>query len=124
MARVLYSNPPAHGALVIAHILETPALYQLWTEELATMRQRIAQMRMMLVSALEKAMPAHDFSFMQHQHGMFSFSGLTEDQVAQLRDEFSVYMVSSGRISIAGLNQQNMRHFVEAMSVVLKAKTV
>jgi aromatic-amino-acid transaminase len=119
MARTLYSNPPAHGALVIGHILQNEALRTLWEQELAEMRERIAITRKALVKALASNQAQIDFQFIEAQNGMFSFSGLNPAQVQRMRQEFGVYMVESGRISVAGLNTQNLGYVVQALHQVL-----
>ena len=102
--RTNYSNPPTHGAQVVATVLNTPALRAMWEEELAGMRVRIKQMRVLLVDKLTAAGVKGDLSFITRQKGMFSYSGLTKDQMVRLRSEFGVYGVDSGRICVAALN--------------------
>ncbi|SET03843.1 amino acid aminotransferase [Thorsellia anophelis] len=117
--RANYSNPPAHGASVVATILDTPALRQEWEEELTAMRTRIKAMRDKFVVLLKEKGATQDFSFIQNQYGMFSFSGLTSDQVQRLRDEFAVYAVSSGRINVAGMTDHNIEALCQAIVAVL-----
>ncbi|MGE0808494.1 MAG: aromatic amino acid transaminase, partial [Burkholderiaceae bacterium] len=102
--RANYSNPPTHGAAIVASVLSTPALRALWEKELATMRDRIRTMREDLVRKLRERGVQRDFSFVTRQRGMFSFSGLTSAQVDRLREEFGIYAVGSGRICLAALN--------------------
>ncbi|HSD95807.1 MAG TPA: amino acid aminotransferase, partial [Sulfuricaulis sp.] len=97
MIRTNYSNPPTHGAQVVATVLDTPALRAMWEEELAGMRQRIKQMRSLLAEKLAAAGVKQDFGFIVRQRGMFSYSGLTAAQMQRLRSEFGVYGVDSGR---------------------------
>ncbi|SDU07410.1 amino acid aminotransferase [Halopseudomonas salegens] len=118
--RTNYSNPPTHGAKVVAAVLTTPDLYQQWEVELGEMRDRIRDMRSSLVAKLAAAGVATDMSFIQQQRGMFSYSGLTAEQVARLADEFGIYAVSSGRICVAALNTGNIDAVANAMAAVLK----
>ncbi|HEY8048932.1 MAG TPA: amino acid aminotransferase, partial [Ramlibacter sp.] len=104
MIRTNYSNPPTHGAQVVATVLNTPALRAQWEQELAGMRSRIKQMRHALAAKLKGAGAGQDFGFIVDQVGMFSYSGLTKDQMQRLRSEFGVYGVDSGRICVAALN--------------------
>ncbi|MGY0195998.1 amino acid aminotransferase [Leptothrix sp. BB-4] len=117
--RTNYSNPPTHGAQVVATVLTTPELRQQWENELAGMRTRIRQMRTALVERLKAAGVNRDFSFIAQQKGMFSYSGLTKDQMLRLRDEFGVYGVDSGRICVAALNDQNLGYVVDSIAKVL-----
>ena len=119
VVRTNYSNPPLHGSSVVATVLATPELRQLWEEELAGMRVRIREMRQLMVAKLKEKAPAHDFDFVTKQRGMFSYSGLTKGQVDRLRDEFSVYAVDTGRICVAPLNMRNIDYVVEAIAKVL-----
>jgi len=117
--RTNYSNPPTHGAQVVATVLDTPALRQQWEEELAGMRQRIKQMRTLLADKLKAAGVKQDFSFITRQRGMFSYSGLNAGQMQRLRDEFGIYGVDSGRICVAALNTKNIDAVVAAIVKVL-----
>ncbi|MDP4300880.1 amino acid aminotransferase [Leptothrix discophora] len=117
--RTNYSNPPTHGAQVVATVLTTPELRQMWETELAGMRTRIRQMRTALVERLKAAGVSRDFSFIAQQKGMFSYSGLTKDQMVRLRDEFGVYGVDSGRICVAALNDKNLGYVVDSIAKVL-----
>lgn len=119
--RTNYSNPPTHGAQVVALVLGTPALRQLWEEELAGMRLRIRAMRGALVQALKTAGVDQDLSFVTRQKGMFSYSGLNAAQMQRLRGEFGVYGVDSGRICVAALNEKNLPQVAQAMAAVLRA---
>ncbi|MET0518360.1 MAG: aminotransferase class I/II-fold pyridoxal phosphate-dependent enzyme, partial [Burkholderiaceae bacterium] len=118
--RTNYSNPPTHGAQVVATVLSTPALRAQWEEELAGMRVRIKAMRSALVAALQKAGVTEDLSFVTRQKGMFSYSGLNAAQMQRLRAEFGVYGVDSGRICVAALNEKNLPAVAEAMAAVLR----
>ncbi|MDN4626393.1 amino acid aminotransferase [Erwinia sp. DT-104] len=117
--RANYSNPPAHGAAVVATILGNDALRTLWEQELTDMRQRIHRMRQLFVNTLQEKGAKGDFSFIINQNGMFSFSGLTKDQVIRLREEFGVYAVNSGRVNVAGMTPDNMAPLCEAIAAVL-----
>ena len=119
--RTNYSNPPTHSAKVVAAVLTNPELYQQWETELAGMRDRIRDMRTSLVSKLAAAGVDKDMGFIQQQRGMFSYSGLSADQVARLADEFGIYAVSSGRICVAALNTGNIDAVAQAMAAVLKS---
>jgi aspartate aminotransferase/aromatic-amino-acid transaminase len=107
-ARVIYSNPPAHGGLIVTTIMQDAELTALWTSELDAMRNRIAAMRSKLADGLTACSVPMDCSFMTAQRGMFSFSGLTKEQVDFLREEKAIYIVGSGRINVAGLTPENM----------------
>ncbi len=117
--RANYSNPPSHGAAIVATILANPALRAVWEQELTEMRQRIQRMRQLFVSTLQDKGATVDFSFINQQNGMFSFSGLSKEQVQRLRDDFAVYAVSSGRINVAGMTPDNMAPLCEAIVAVL-----
>ncbi len=117
--RANYSNPPAHGAAVVATILSDETLRTLWEQELTAMRERIQRMRQLFVNTLQEKGADRDFSFIIKQNGMFSFSGLSKDQVIRLRDEFGVYAVNSGRVNVAGMTPDNMAPLCEAIVAVL-----
>ncbi|KAA1337006.1 aminotransferase class I/II-fold pyridoxal phosphate-dependent enzyme, partial [Escherichia coli] len=119
IVRTNYSNPPAHGASVVTTILSNDELKAEWIQELATMRERIQRMRQLFVNTLQEKGAKQDFSFIIAQNGMFSFSGLTKEQVDRLREEYGVYAVSSGRINVAGLTLENMVPLCEAIVAVL-----
>jgi aromatic-amino-acid transaminase len=117
--RTNYSNPPTHGASVCAAVLTTPALRALWEEELAEMRVRIKAMRTGLVDGLKVAGVKEDMSFITQQIGMFSYSGLSKDQMTRLRTEFGVYGVDSGRLAISALNSKNIGYVCESIAAVM-----
>ncbi|MCG9746516.1 amino acid aminotransferase [Shewanella sp. Isolate8] len=117
--RSSYSNPPAHGALIVATILGDAELRKLWEAELTQMRERIAEMRVLFVKTLAQQGVSQDFSFISAQNGMFSFSGLNKEQVARLKEEFGIYIVGSGRISVAGMTRANMDTICRAIAKVL-----
>jgi len=114
-----YSNPPRHGASVVATVLGDHELRQLWLSELAAMRTRIADMRKSLVESLAAAGAKRDFSFLLNQSGMFSYTGLTPLQCDELRTRQSIYIVGSGRINVAGVSPGNLQRLTEAIVSVL-----
>lgn len=118
--RVNYSNPPQHGAAVVATVLADPKLRQQWEEELAAMRQRIHEMRELFVAEMKKRGAKRDFSFLAKQKGMFSYSGLTPVQVDELKNKYAIYIVvSGGRINVAGMTPSNMNALCDAICAVL-----
>jgi aromatic-amino-acid transaminase len=119
--RTNYSNPPTHGAQIVATVLTTPALRQQWEEELAGMRLRIREMRQALADGLKAAGVTGDVGYITRQKGMFSYSGLSKDQMVRLRNEFGVYGVDSGRICVAALNRGNLPTVIAAIVQVMKA---
>jgi len=116
--RTNYSNPPTHGAAVVAQVLSTPALRAMWEEELAGMRDRIKRMRAELRSRLEVRGAKLDTAFITRQRGMFSYTGLSAAQMQRLRSEFGIYGVDSGRICVAALNDKNLDAVVAAIVAV------
>lgn len=116
--RTLYSNPPAHGAELVSLILDDKELACQWHGEVAAMRDRINGMRTLLVEKLAEEGAPGDYSFINDQRGMFSFSGLTKDQVDRLRIEDAIYIVGSGRINVAGITEQNVDRLCEAIARV------
>jgi aromatic-amino-acid transaminase len=118
--RTNYSNPPTHGAQVVAMVLNTPALRAQWEQELTTMRERIRAMRTALVERLKAHGVAADLSFITRQKGMFSYSGLNAAQMTRLREEYGIYGVSSGRICVAALNGHNVDYVAQAMAAVMR----
>lgn len=121
IARNLWSNPPDHGAAVVAEILGDPELKSLWAEEVEEMRQRIAQLRIGLVEALTPLGLGERFAHVAQQRGMFSYTGISDEQVARLRHEHSVYMVNAGRANIAGIDASRLDRLAEAIAAVCKA---
>lgn len=117
--RTNYSNPPTHGGAVVASVLNNAELRALWEEELGGMRMRIKKMRQKLVEGLEAAGVQQDMSFMTDQIGMFSYSGLSRDQMVRLRSEFGVYGTDTGRICVAALNSQNLDYVCESIAKVM-----
>lgn len=117
--RANYSNPPRHGAAVVAMVLEDASLTQQWHEELSQMRQRIHRMRTAFVEAMAQRVPQRDFSFIAKQLGMFSFSGLNAMQVDRLKSEYAIYVVGSGRINVAGITPGNLDRLCDAVAAVI-----
>ena len=124
VVRANYSNPPTFGGQIVALVLGNPELYEIWEMELGGMRERIREMRELLVEKLAERAPGHDFGFVREQRGMFSYSGLTKPQVQRLRDEFSVYAIDTGRICVAALNSKNIDYVADAIASVLDTVTV
>ena len=119
IVRTNYSNPPTHGGRIVATVLGDPQLRAAWERELAGMRDRIRGMRDLLAAGIKQRVPNTDFSFVRDQRGMFSYSGLSPDQVKRLREEYSVYAIESGRICVAALNSKNIDYVVDAVSRVI-----
>ena len=117
--RTNYSNPPTHGGAVVAAVLNNPELHALWEKELGEMRVRIKAMRQKLVDGLKAAGVQQDMSFMTQQIGMFSYSGLTKEQMVRLRSEFGVYGTDTGRICVAALNSKNIDYVCQAIAKVI-----
>lgn len=118
--RVNYSNPPQHGAAIVATVLSDPRLRAQWEQELAVMRDRIHAMRTRFAETMRDKAPGHDFSFITAQRGMFSFTGLSPLQVDELRSKHSVYVVTAGgRINVAGITPDNLEALCEAIAAVL-----
>jgi len=117
--RTNYSNPPTHGGAIVAAVLGSAELRALWENELAGMKTRIRDMRSGFVNALKAEGVQQDFSFIAQQRGMFSFTGLTKEQVERLQTEFAIYAVSSGRINVAALNEKNLPVVAKAIAKVL-----
>ena len=114
-----YSNPPTQGGKIVSAVLASPELRALWETELATMRDRIKLMRATLVERLHERIPGSDFNYMVAQRGMFSYTGLSKDQVRRLREESSIYAVDSGRICVAALNSRNIEDAAIAIAKVM-----
>ncbi|MFW2053606.1 aromatic amino acid transaminase [Acinetobacter baumannii] len=121
--RRIYSSPPTTGAWLVDEVLNDAELNQQWQGEVKEMRERIIKMRSILKDELTKALPDRDFSYLVNQKGMFSYTGLTAEQVDILREEYAIYLVRSGRICVAGLNMNNVYTVAKAMAEVL-AKSV
>jgi len=117
--RTIYSSPSTHGAALVAGVLNSPELRQLWEQELTEMRERIHALRHGLVDKLVAA-GAPEFAFINDQAGMFSYSGLSRPQVDRLRDEYGIYAVGTGRICVAALNQGNLEYVAKAVATVAR----
>jgi aromatic-amino-acid transaminase len=117
--RTNYSNPPIHGGAVVAAVLNNPELRALWEKELGEMRVRIKAMRQTLVDGLKAAGVKQDMSFITTQIGMFSYSGLSKDQMVRLRSEFGVYGTDTGRMCVAALNSKNIDYVCQAIAKVM-----
>ena len=117
--RTNYSTPQIHGATVVATVLNTPALRAQWEQELGEMRVRIKAMRQKLVDGLKAAGVTQDMSFITQQIGMFSYSGLSKDQMVRLRDEFGVYGTDTGRMCVAALNSKNIDYVCASIAKVV-----
>jgi aromatic-amino-acid transaminase len=117
--RTNYSNPPTHGATIVASVLNSPELRAMWEQELGEMRERIRGMRLAMVEQLTALNCTRDFSFVARQRGMFSYSGLSAAQVERLQSEFAIYAVNTGRICVAALNHNNLNAVTQAIAKVL-----
>lgn len=118
--RRIYSSPAANGALLVSQVLNNPELFQQWQAEVEEMRQRILRMRGLLKEKLSQALPELDFSYLTQQQGMFSYTGLTAEQVDQLKQHYGIYLVRIGRMCTAGLNLSNIDYVAESMAAVIK----
>jgi len=117
--RTTYSNPPTHGSQLAAAVLASPELRKQWEHELGAMRDRIKTMRLDLVAKIKQRAPKSDFSHVLAQRGMFSYSGLSREQVIRLRTEYSIYAIETGRICVAALNSGNVDYVADAIAKVL-----
>ncbi len=118
MIRTNYSNPPSHGARIVASVLASPELSVLWRKEVLVMRDRVRSMRRELVERLKKRI-ADDFGFILQQRGIFSYSGLSREQMVAMRERWSVYGIESGRICVAALNPRNLDYVADAIAATL-----
>ena len=118
--RRIYSSPPSHGGRVVDIVMNDEALHEQWVGEVYAMRDRIKAMRLKLKSVLEEKVPGRDFDYLTEQNGMFSFTGLTPEQVEKLQSKYGIYMVSNSRMCVAGLNSSNIDYVANAMVDVLK----
>ncbi len=114
-----YSSPPTHGAQLVARLLADPQLSAEWHLEVARMRERMRAMRRQLHDVISAQVPGRDFSYLVKQRGMFSYTGLSEQQVDSLRERHAVYLVRSGRLCVAGLNSGNVDYVAQSMAQVL-----
>lgn len=122
IARSIYSMPPDHGAAIVHEILDNSGLRELWIEEVGGMRQRIQGLRHEAVRQLKEACPERDFGFIATQRGMFSYLGVTVEQVRELQSRHHVYMTDDSRINIAGLRRENLEYFAKAVAKVLTGR--
>jgi aromatic-amino-acid transaminase len=120
VVRTIYSNPPTHGSEIVATVLANPQLRALWDRELGAMRDRIKAMRKRLVDSIQSRVPGADFGFVLAQRGMFSYSGLTKEQVRRLREDSSIYAIETGRICVAALNSTNVDYVADAIAKVIR----
>ena len=122
IARSIYSMPPDHGAAIVHEILDSSSLRELWTDEVAAMRKRIQGLRHDAVQQLRKTCPQRDFGFIESQRGMFSYLGITVDQVRELQSHHHVYMTDDSRINVAGLRRENIEYFAQAVAKVITTR--
>jgi len=120
VVRTNYSNPPTHGSDIVARVLTTPELRAQWEKDVGGMRERIKRLRAALVEGIQKRVPEADFSFVLRQRGMFSYSGLSKEQVGRLRKEFSIYAIDTGRICVAALSTKNVDYVADAVAQVIR----
>jgi aromatic-amino-acid transaminase len=120
VVRANYSNPPTHGSQIVATVLANPELRRLWEKELGEMRERMKAMRRLLVEKIKARVPSADFDFVLRQRGMFSYSGLSKEQVRRLREEYSIYTIDTGRICIAALTTGNVDYVADAIAKVIR----
>lgn len=120
MIRQMYSNPPLHGGSIVSTVLQDPELRGIWETELNSIRTRISELRKQFVEAMKQRLPERDFEYINKQRGMFSYSGLTEQQVNDLQDDYSIYALGSGRINIAGINASNLERICDAIADVVQ----
>eukprot|EP00497_Spongosphaera_streptacantha_P005050 TRINITY_DN598_c0_g1_i1.p1 TRINITY_DN598_c0_g1~~TRINITY_DN598_c0_g1_i1.p1 ORF type:complete len:247 (-),score=37.85 TRINITY_DN598_c0_g1_i1:139-879(-) len=113
--RPMYSNPPKHGAYIAKRILGNPTYYQQWEKEMKMMSDRILEMRKMLKAEVDRLQTPGNWDHIMNQIGMFTYTGLTKEQVLGIRKKYAIYFLESGRISVAGLTSRNVRYFAEAM---------
>jgi aromatic-amino-acid transaminase len=121
IVRTNYSNPPTHGGQIVAAVLGDPALKSQWERELAGMRERIKAMRKQLAEQIKARVPGADWSFVLKQRGLFTYTGLSREQVQRLRKEYSIYSIDTGRICVAALNSKNIDYVAEAIAKVIQA---
>jgi len=120
IVRTNYSNPPTHGSQLAATVLASPELRAMWDQELGAMRDRIKRMRLDLVAKIRERSPKAEFGHVIAQRGMFSYSGLTKEQVQRLRKEYSIYAIETGRICVAALNSKNIDYVADAIAQVIR----
>ena len=111
--------PPAYGGAIVKTILQDEELYASWSSELDEMRERINGLRVLFADALAENGASMDFSFIKNQYGMFSFLGINKEQIQRLRDEYSIYLVGSSRVNVAGISKSNLDYLVSAIVSVV-----
>ena len=121
IVRTMYSLPPDHGSAIVTRIIGDPVLRERWEGEVTAMRRRLRSMRELLVDALAAAVPERDFSHITRAHGLFSFLGISAEQVEQLKRDYSIYIVNSSRINVAGITPANVAYLAESVAAVLDA---
>jgi aspartate/tyrosine/aromatic aminotransferase len=119
IVRTMYSVPPDHGGAAVTLILNDPALRDDWTAELAEMRERMKEMRKLLVAGLAEAAPERDFSHIERANGMFCYLGVSPQQVARLKQDFGIYLVDTGRINVCGITGENVAYLAESIAEVI-----
>jgi aromatic-amino-acid transaminase len=120
IVRTIYSSPASFGAQLVATVLTTPELRTMWEQELEGMRLRILEMRHAFTNTLREMIPDRDFSFIEKQRGMFSYSGLSKDVIRVLREQFHIHALDSGRICVAAMNTRNIEHICRSIATILK----
>lgn len=120
IVRTIYSSPPSYGAQVVALVLNTPELRREWEAELGEMRARILKMRSLFTQRLQELIPDRDFSFIEHQRGMFSYSGLPREIIVALRENYHIHAIENGRICVAAMNTKNMDYICSSIAAVLR----
>ncbi len=116
----MYSNPPLTAPRLVSRVLSDKTLRQLWVQELDDVRERIQSTRNIFIEQLSDKLPDSDFSFLSDQQGMFSVFGMTKQVVDRLRQEFAIFLPDNGRISIPGLNNQNMEYVTDSIAKVMR----
>jgi aspartate aminotransferase len=119
VARSIYSMPPDHGAQIVNIVLNDPELRKLWISELDAMRNRLNSLRQLFVDKLAERKTVRDFSFMARERGMFSFLGISKEEIQRLREEFHIYLVESSRVNVAGINPANVDYVTESIAAVV-----
>src|SRR5690606_39298400 len=119
IVRRIYSSPLSHGGHVVAGVLNDPDLHSQWVAEVSTMRDRMAQMRRLVHEQLSRKLPDYDADYFVRQRGMFTYSGLSREQLLTLRERHGVYIIDSGRIAVPGLNPAHLEHFPDAVADVI-----
>lgn len=118
--RTNYSNPPSHGGKVVELVFSDPDLFAQWKDEVEAMRRRIREMRELFVQKLQEFGAPRSFDFLLEQNGMFSYSGITKDEVVRLREDYDIYLLESGRINVAAMTRDNMDYLCRSIAAVLK----